>query len=276
MGIKTRSIDRLKKDGFIGLIRTTRFFLADLLKRKYTTHLRSLRPITRYAERNGVVMPPDVAEPRRMFDELIPFSIIETDTKNSEGGEVASHKNQTRAGDTVVTIGGGYGITTVNAARECGPDGRVIVFEGSRKCVDIINRVAELNDVGERVEVRHAIVGPEINVYNEGESVAPDFVDPRDIPDCDVLEMDCEGAEIEILERMEIRPRVIIVEVHPGRNPDSLNVISQLNKMGYRIEDQWTNDGKMVTESGFNVELTKHVKGSGGAPVLAAVYDAPN
>jgi hypothetical protein len=64
---------------------------------------------------------------------------------------------------------------------------------------------------------------------------------------------------------------VIIVEVHPGRNPGSLNVISQLGDLGYSIEDRWTNSGKMVTESEFNTELTKHIRREGGAPVLAAV-----
>jgi hypothetical protein len=141
MEIRNRIISRLKKDGLIGLIRTTRFFIIDRIKEEYTTHLRSLRPITRYSEWNGVVMPPDVAEPRRMFDEYIRFFIVRTDMTDSEEGEVASHKSQTKAGDTVVTIGGGSGITAVNAARECGPDGKVIVFEGSK---NVLTRLKKL------------------------------------------------------------------------------------------------------------------------------------
>jgi hypothetical protein len=37
---------------------------------------------------------------------------------------------------------------------------------------------------------------------------------PSELPPCNVLELDCEGAEVEILREMNIQPRVILVETH--------------------------------------------------------------
>lgn len=39
-------------------------------------------------------------------------------------------------------------------------------------------------------------------------------VDPKHIPECNLLVIDVEGAEYEILEQMKIKPDVIIVELH--------------------------------------------------------------
>jgi hypothetical protein len=50
-----------------------------------------------------------------------------------------------------------------------------------------------------------------------------------------VLELDCEGAEKEILEKFETKPNVIIVETHPelGTGPEKITKI--LNEQGYEI-----------------------------------------
>ena len=60
---------------------------------------------------------------------------------------------------------------------------------------------------------------------------------PAEIPDCDVLEMDCEGAETSILSEMSIRPRVILVETHGCLGAPTSDVRDLLITIGYEVED---------------------------------------
>jgi hypothetical protein len=52
------------------------------------------------------------------------------------------------------------------------------------------------------------------------------------------LELDCEGAEKEILSEMKIRPDVIIVETHPNFNSGPKIIQEILAQKGYRIVNQ--------------------------------------
>ena len=58
--------------------------------------------------------------------------------------------------------------------------------------------------VSKRLTVNHAIVGEAISVYGAPEDLAPRVVTPADLPECDVLALDCEGAEILLLRQSEI------------------------------------------------------------------------
>jgi hypothetical protein len=95
---------------------------------------------------------------------------------------------------------------------EAGPDGSVTVYEGAKRSADRVSAVTERNGVSGRVNVEHAVVAQGDNL--SGSAGGADTVSPTDLPECDVLELDCEGAELEILRRMELQPRVILVETH--------------------------------------------------------------
>jgi hypothetical protein len=53
-----------------------------------------------------------------------------------------------------------------------------------------------------------------------------------------VLELDCEGAEVEILRELTIQPRVILVETHGLYGAPTHLVASLLEKRGYIISDR--------------------------------------
>ena len=89
----------------------------------------------------------------------------------------------------------------------------VTVFEGGEIASEV-RQVARWNDVDDVVTVEEAIVGDPTTLY-QGMADDAEVVHPADLPACDVLEMDCEGSELGILEGMQIRPRVLIVELHP-------------------------------------------------------------
>ena len=71
-----------------------------------------------------------------------------------------------------------------------------------------------------------------------GETVADDAVSAADMPDVDVLELDCEGVELDILRNMGQRPRVLIVEAHPQFGVDLADVRSLMTENGYTIQEE--------------------------------------
>ena len=61
--------------------------------------------------------------------------------------------------------------------------------------------------------------------------------DPEGLPECDLLELDCEGAEVEILTRMKIQPRTILVETHGAQGAPTALSRRVLEDRGYDVSD---------------------------------------
>lgn len=141
-----------------------------------------------------------------------------------------------RRGDRVVVVGGGWGASTVVAARMTHFEGRVTTFEPSSEMVETIERTVEVNSVADLVAVEHAAIGdvPESNERyfgpDDGDRLAPSAV-----PECDVLELDCEGAELEILRALDFSPRAIVVETHHHLGSPPGAVRSELDRLGYDV-----------------------------------------
>lgn len=155
-------------------------------------------------------------EERKLGDRLFSYK---RDTPDTEAGIVSAHNELTESGDRVVLIGGGQGISAVHASQRTGETGKVTVFEGGDKSIKQIKKVTEINETPSPIDIHHGIVGDPKEVYG-GDTTAAQLYSPEDIPDCDVLELDCEGSEISILESIRIRPRVIIIELHPWLYPE--------------------------------------------------------
>lgn len=139
-------------------------------------------------------------------------------------------------GDSVVVVGGGRGVTTVKASKKVGESGKVTVYEGSNKEIQTIRSTIKQNQVPSQIDLVHAIVGEEINLYNESHGAAR--LTPEELPQCDVLELDCEGSEIEILQNLAIQPRVILVETHGLYDAPSAIVENLLREMQYSIKSK--------------------------------------
>ena len=161
-------------------------------------------------------------------------------------GTIDPLRKHTNCEDRVVVIGGGTGVSAVVAARQTHS---VTVYEGGSEYADQVRATARLNRVEARIDVREAIVGENIDVY--GESLADSVVPPSNIASCDVLEMDCEGAEEEILRNMEIYPRVIIVESHPSLGVDPQTIRSLLTDRDYEIVSQFELNQGNITFTGI-------------------------
>jgi hypothetical protein len=267
MSIFQRAKSKYQEDGFVSFCFAGATFLTNKLTERIPKVVRKLTPTKRNAVWNGVKVPSIVAPKRRLIDDYV--SIVRTDYKKSEGGEVESHKEFTRTGDKVVIIGGGRGVTTVHALQESEPGGDVIVYEPSKKHSEIVQEVVELNGIESSYEIRNILVGPEIEVYDD--STSYETINPNELPQCDVLEMDCEGAELEIIKNMIISPRVIILEVHPQRYKHAPEAVDELIEMGYDIVSRRSNEGECLTDSRFDEILEECARGNAPAPIVVAV-----
>lgn len=154
-----------------------------------------------------------------------------TNISGYEGALVRGIRKHVEKGDTVVIVGGGWGVSTVAAAEQTGKSGRIITFEGGRDTVENVEETIRLNNVAERVSVRHAIVARAVSL--RGDEGGAKTVSPTALPECDVLVLDCEGAELNIIEQMEIRPRTLIVETHGMFGTTEAKVRDRLTNAGY-------------------------------------------
>lgn len=149
---------------------------------------------------------------------------------------VSALRRYVRRGDSVVVVGGGWGTTTVVAARMTHYEGDVTVYEPSSKMLDVIRRTVDANRVDELVTVEHAAIG---SVSDSSERIFGksdgDLYPPAAIPECDVLDLDCEGAELEILRGLSFRPRLLTVEVHPHLGCSHDEIEAELAHAGYAI-----------------------------------------
>jgi len=288
--IVNKSIGLIKSDGFKG------FFIS---LTQYIYH-RVLRPIlpgmsyTNYVDgiEYGFIR---LAIPRKSFDFLFPR--YDLNLKKELGLRLA-HTFLTKKNDRVLIIGGGNGLSTVTAARIVGDRGSVTVFDGltgednETFGVSRILSTAKLNKVDNIVTANWAFVTdkPVLEDYDlyKNEKTNPPLIHPTSLPECDVLEMDANGAELEILEHMTIRPRVIIFELEAPfykshyknntRNP--FEVLDLLKDMNYAVIKQTGHEGIDLSSEDLN-ELTKiqydsekkHVLNSGAkdSPVLYCV-----
>lgn len=182
-----------------------------------------------------------VAE-KRWLDDILPAYLTQftqtTSNPTYEGPLVTEVRKAVSPGDTVVVVGGGIGVSTVAAAEKAGQAGRVHVFEGSEKHADLIERTVELNGQEAVVTIHHAIVGVEKSL-RAGSGGAP-VLDPPELPACDVLELDCEGAEATILEHMSENPQTVVVETHGEFDSPKSAIVDILRSRGYRILNERT------------------------------------
>lgn len=205
----------------------------------YKNYIRQLLPTWGYVEFNKVPIDIEIKVGDRYLPEnWIPRSIsylgpnFEDPTYESALG--MHLRNRVREGDQVVVVGAGWGVTSVIAARRVGNQGHVEAFEGAKKMVDEATKAIHINNVETRVNLNHCIVEADISLYDEAAGART--IKAADLPVCDVLELDCEGAEKHILPKLNFRPRVIIVETHGILGAPTDEIQGILSDMGYCID----------------------------------------
>lgn len=160
--------------------------------------------------------------------------LLDTTTKrpNYKQGLVEAIKEYA-PGRAVCIIGFGRGISSI-IALEAGASS-VTAYEASGEMIGIGYEAFDLNRVSTgNLTVRHALVGEDIDVY--GSLDGADVISPGELDPEDVLVLDCEGAEISILERLAERPPVVLVETHPGKGAPTDDTRELLESLRYDVQ----------------------------------------
>jgi hypothetical protein len=218
--------DIVRARGVLGLVRRG---IAYAYRRGVRLWIPSRRPV-HYA---GV----PICYDRKWGDRVVPRSWVPgeaaEDQPDYEATLVAGLSEMVGPGDRVVIVGGGLGVTAVIAALRTGASGSVQCFEGSKQHVRFVQQTAARNRVV-NISVHHAVVAKSISVYSTVSDMGA-VLPPSQLPPCDVLQLDCEGAEVEILRELSIRPRAILVETHGLYGAPTDLVASLLAKCGYVV-----------------------------------------
>lgn len=229
MNLVTRIAHVVRESGPVGLVTRAAASV-------YRRGIRPRLPIAGPVRYGGVPVAVDAS--RRWGDRIVPASWTPSDAHDVPDYESAlldGLRRHVRAGDRVTVVGGGVGATAAFAAVRVGPEGHVVCYEGAADGAEVVRGTAALNGVADRLEVRHAVVARAISVYGDGPHGA--IVEPAALAPCDVLELDCEGAEVDVLREMTIRPRTVLVETHGLYGAATGVVAGVLHDLGYRVAD---------------------------------------
>jgi hypothetical protein len=181
----------------------------------------------------------------RVLDDIVPWN-TPSNIPNFKQPNVEQIQSNYKKGDRIIVIGGGNGVSAVHSANIVGIDGEVMIYEGDEERGRDLERTLKHNGVFDICNINHSIVGHAHHIESPGSA---NVVQPSDLPPCDALEMDCEGAEFEILKNIAPPlPDKIIVELHhkkafsPYSSPDTIESI--LEKKGYSVcqyDGPWVN-----------------------------------
>jgi hypothetical protein len=194
---------------------------------------------------NGVESPYRVS----VLDRIIPKYTRPSDHPGYESAEIDAIRTYCREGDKVVIIGAGRGITPTIAANSVGEEGEILAYEASADRISQALRTIQHNNVSDQISIHHRIIGKAEDVA--GKIGSASTLSPDELPNCDYLEIDCEGAEELILEGMSISPRIISVETHETKGVSHSKVIELLENRGYEIVN--------VTDKTDQVEGIRHL-----------------
>lgn len=162
-------------------------------------------------------------------------------------------------GMNCVQVGGGSGITSLYTLDKIGNDGLLTIYEGGYESTIIIKKNLSINNFT-NYRIKHAIVGMEKNVYG-GDLTQAELIDPINLPQCNYLELDCEGSEKSILENMKIRPDFIVVEIHPNLIDESVDwLYNWINQNSYAIDYYSGHDGNLITGEEFTKLYNHNLK----------------
>lgn len=170
-----------------------------------------------------------------------------------ELGILVSHDDVYEENDIILAVGVGSGISLIHNCSKHRKVKSFIGIDGSLKQIEIAIANAKQNGIDfSKFELIEGYVGNPTNIYGGHNQQSTKIIDINYMK-FDVLELDCEGSEIEILRDLSVRPRHIIVEMHPMyRNIKIENFLVEMNYKGYNLEKIYTVNGDLVSHNTLN------------------------
>jgi hypothetical protein len=164
-----------------------------------------------------------------------------------ELGILLSHDDIYKEEDIILAVGIGSGISLIhNCKKDRGPES-FIGIDGSKDQIEIAKDNARLNELDfSKFKLIEGFVGNPTNIYGSDNQITTKIIDINHM-DFDILELDCEGSEIEILQNLTARPRHIVVEMHPMyRDIDIVDFLEMMKSKGYILANIYTVNGDVV------------------------------
>lgn len=177
-----------------------------------------------------------VSNDKRLFDTVLNYPFIPKsaiDKPTYEQTLIKELQKHVQPSSRVVIVGAGVGITAVVAQQLISKEGSVICYESSLTQYKRALKTLQYNGIKENIQLINATVAENIGVYNQGSATT---IPVGDLPNCDILQLDCEGAERLILQDMKIRPKTVIVETHGMFGAPTKVIQDILTKKGYAVE----------------------------------------
>lgn len=166
---------------------------------------------------------------------------------NDEAGVFVSHLRVTNPDYTVLAIGLGNGTTLIPIVKlmEASSKGFYRGIEASESQIIKAMENIKINNLNQnKFEIINAYAGN--IVFNSYGTSSKEIIDINDF-DFDVLEMDCEGSELSILQSLYKNPKYIIVELHPWlfdhHYRDFDNFLHYMMSKGYQYHFSYGQNG---------------------------------
>jgi hypothetical protein len=171
--------------------------------------------------------------------------------KLDELGILKSHDLIYNPDYKILAVGVGSGISLIHNCSKNSKNANYVAIEASANQIELATNNALLNNVDlDKFTIHQGYVGIPTGVY-KSDSITYKHLDIN-LFDFDVLELDCEGSEIEILESMTAMPKYIIVEMHPHKRKIDIEKFNiDLRLKGYNLVQIFTVSGKGVPEGGY-------------------------
>lgn len=181
---------------------------------------------------------------RKLFDKFLPSDFHYCIESDYEEGLIQAHRSAEDI-DKAAVIGGGYGISSIHLADYHGAD--ISIYEAAEDKCRLIRKNIEFNELSERMEVIRAVVSENINVWGSAEGA--EKISPSDLyTDLDLLELDCEGNEVNVVKNIDKLPKYLVVEFHPKKVDETFTEFREiLDSKGYKIKSVMGHDGTEIT-----------------------------
>lgn len=167
-----------------------------------------------------------------------------------ELGILLAHDDIYEENDIIAAVGLGSGISLIHNCAKPRSKKSFIGIDGSLEQIEIAKANAKLNGIDfSKFEIIEGYVGNPTNLYGEDNQKSSKVIDLNKMK-FDVLELDCEGSEIEILQNLSVRPKHIIVEMHPMfRDIKVCKFLEDMKNRGYNLVKVYTVNGELVNSS---------------------------
>lgn len=190
---------------------------------------------------------PIPARPKTIINFLKSIIFANKIIHTEELGILLSHDDIYKPDDIILAVGVGSGISLIHNATKNRIVGSYIGIEASREQIERAFENANLNGIDSTMyELIEGFVGNPDNVYGKLTQHSSRFIDINQM-NFSVLELDCEGSEVEIIRDLTVKPRNIIVELHPMyRSIDIDEFLDSMRIKGYKLYKAYTVNGDQV------------------------------